>query len=496
MGSEEMTIDHEEFYSSLGSNLAVSEKTPVSRSPASTLLSVNREISQSCTKQFKYAATKISDTNCRTQSVQELGPSASCCKKNGSVKQQTQKSKFSTTHCCDCKTIKGCAKKRLSSENQGPDFRCGGCERKFYTICCLHDHLKTFHHASGSYHYDDIIRTAFPKYESFCRFTQTDNDAFFRDADCELETYDLTSTEDNINKRQDGTPECSEDLSSDCKMDCDDVDILPESLDLLDTSSSDFPGEATSDISEERTVGKTKKKQKTDSGVKRKKKKAQKNKKVSIDEQNDSGISCETVGNVSKGEKTGIAQSQTDDQILSTVPNNLLEKSPITDGNNSNGSSLSSAFVCDLCNISFKSNSNLVRHETVKHPENLKFSCSDCERKFVREIDLSRHRTYAHSQVKLEKEVLVGLKSTENGIKSESQPCKQEVKEEKGEESPVTDKCESPTSKRSPKKTRSKEEIMLLKSPCTCELCGYIMPRSKMEIHRRIHTGSIKTLAH
>jgi hypothetical protein len=54
-------------------------------------------------------------------------------------------------------------------------YICGSCCSKFISICLLHHHLE-LHGSGGSYHFDHISHTAFPKYDTFCSFTQTEND--------------------------------------------------------------------------------------------------------------------------------------------------------------------------------------------------------------------------------------------------------------------------------------------------------------------------------
>lgn len=52
-------------------------------------------------------------------------------------------------------------------------FTCGACLTKFKTVCLLHVHLQG-HDEGGSYTYDHITRTAFPKYDSVCACTQVE----------------------------------------------------------------------------------------------------------------------------------------------------------------------------------------------------------------------------------------------------------------------------------------------------------------------------------
>ncbi|XP_045207183.2 uncharacterized protein LOC123559432 [Mercenaria mercenaria] len=59
-------------------------------------------------------------------------------------------------------------------------YICGGCLSKFISICHLHKHLEN-HGSGGSYHFDHVSHTAYPKYDTFCSFTQTDDDFIRQD---------------------------------------------------------------------------------------------------------------------------------------------------------------------------------------------------------------------------------------------------------------------------------------------------------------------------
>ena len=64
----------------------------------------------------------------------------------------------------------------INSSNCGL-FTCGGCHTKFRTICCLHVHIDK-HQEGGSYTFDHVTKTAFPKYDSTCSFTQVESKFF------------------------------------------------------------------------------------------------------------------------------------------------------------------------------------------------------------------------------------------------------------------------------------------------------------------------------
>lgn len=52
-------------------------------------------------------------------------------------------------------------------------YTCGACLNKFVTVCQLHEHQKE-HGSGGSYHYDHVSNTAYPRFDTFCSFAQTD----------------------------------------------------------------------------------------------------------------------------------------------------------------------------------------------------------------------------------------------------------------------------------------------------------------------------------
>ncbi|XP_045210455.2 uncharacterized protein LOC123561859 [Mercenaria mercenaria] len=52
-------------------------------------------------------------------------------------------------------------------------YNCGGCSRTFETLCCLHFHCMK-HCEGGSYVFDHVTSTAFPKFDMRCSATQFD----------------------------------------------------------------------------------------------------------------------------------------------------------------------------------------------------------------------------------------------------------------------------------------------------------------------------------
>ena len=414
--------------------------------------------------------TYENDIQYRIHSKQEAINDSNCSKSKKNTQKSKTKSSIFLKHVCD---------EVEENDTLDEQFRCGGCKRKFHTICCLHDHFKVYHHTGGSYHYDDILKTAFPKYDSFCRFTQTEDENFSRDPDCDVskdnvytETVDRTVAElkfegfDSDTEVELGTDYCF-DASSPCE----------KSSNVNITTDCDQQDEKRSKKRKKKDKGNRKKRLKTESDevpvTKSKRRRGKNRKELDVFDK----LTCSTEND--RLETIACLSDKSVDSPEKFTPN--------IDQNTG------ATHCCEFCNIAFKNNSNLVRHESLKHPEKLSETCPDCGKKFMREKDLNRHRSYAHSLVKAKKE---SVNSPVSPVGSEESYSKLDELEKLA--SPVTDsdvivsveiKSKGKAAK-DQKKQRSKEESLLLKSPYTCESCGHIMPRAKMEIHNRIHTGN------
>ena len=68
-------------------------------------------------------------------------------------------------------------------KNPKDQLKCGSCKTTFETICSLHVHC-TQHGGEGSYYFDNLTLTAFPKYGTACAFTQVSTELL----DIELKT--------------------------------------------------------------------------------------------------------------------------------------------------------------------------------------------------------------------------------------------------------------------------------------------------------------------
>lgn len=84
-------------------------------------------------------------------------------------------------------------------------FICGGCFSRFISICHLHKHLEK-HGSGGSYHFDHISQTAYPKYDTFCSFTQTDIDFSGRKSESIVSEDENCVTEVANDERNEAVP--------------------------------------------------------------------------------------------------------------------------------------------------------------------------------------------------------------------------------------------------------------------------------------------------
>ena len=90
-------------------------------------------------------------------------------------------------------------------------YKCGACDKDFSTICALHNHLQD-HVAGGSYHYDHVCRTAFPKFDTCCVYTQTELIIHeSRNSQEAIDNQDLDITADKSAKKR-GRPKGSKNL--------------------------------------------------------------------------------------------------------------------------------------------------------------------------------------------------------------------------------------------------------------------------------------------
>lgn len=84
-------------------------------------------------------------------------------------------------------------------------YTCGGCGHVFIMICQLHTHLEQ-HVQGGSYHYDHVTKTAFPKVDSVCAYTQT-TDGYFCPRNEEVIALDVNQSCDIEMEKMNAEPQ-------------------------------------------------------------------------------------------------------------------------------------------------------------------------------------------------------------------------------------------------------------------------------------------------
>ena len=83
-------------------------------------------------------------------------------------------------------------------------YTCGSCSERFRSICVLHHHCKE-HSKGGSFYFDHVMKTAYPKHDTTCSYTQVDADLLDGDLDGETLRADgvhfLSTTAREINPK-------------------------------------------------------------------------------------------------------------------------------------------------------------------------------------------------------------------------------------------------------------------------------------------------------
>jgi hypothetical protein len=349
-------------------------------------------------------------------------------------------------------------------------FRCGSCAKKFMTICKLHDHLHD-HCFGGSYHYDHLLKTAFPKYDTTCSYTQT---GFDFDKENTLKILKpkkgklklkfktakpsvLKGTAPFTGKRKRGRPRKIQVVEDNTDFDEHDMEILGDQSDinknvtvkeepvgynidgtLFDTS--EIIPEDTFDTVKDSTENMEDNTNTTSSFVD--------NYLKELDDDHD---------------VTTIAQAEVEDpekekkkarKRKSSVPRK------ITVSEESDGGKIVNSRVkpemkitCEFCPSKFQYTRGLIRHEQEKHADQMKFDCDKCDQKFMREYNLERHKLCAHTEGKSK------LIQQKKGIYREK------------------------------KKPGRRPQEKLPDADTPCEICGVDVPSSKLDIHIRLHTG-------
>lgn len=146
-------------------------------------------------------------------------------------------------------------------------------------------------------------------------------------------------------------------------------------------------------------------------------------------------------------------------------------------------------FVCEICQKAFSRKHTLRKHQSLKHKKELNVSHSIDKHSPSEQKDRPIIET-ANVKQKLQNKV-----TTSNHISRKVKPTiTPDIPTDSTSLSP------SPGAAAATKRTRrvrsapgrlprNSTSAPLGSSPHTCELCGYVMPRSKVTVHMRLHTG-------
>lgn len=350
-------------------------------------------------------------------------------------------------------------------------YRCGACSRTFVTICKLHDHLQD-HCFGGSYHYDHLLKTAFPKYDTTCSYAQTNFD-FYKEPPQKLvkptkkgrvaiklkapklktKSASFKSLTSTFGKRKRGRPRKIEVVNENDKQH-EEMDLEVEYAE----PSEDFPVEL-----KEEPVGYNIDGTEFDTACE-----PESNTEETYDntEENADGNEKNTselvdhflkdleddIGNIARSEPEKEKKKMR--KRKSSIPRKIMVTSESDSDKIVNSRSKPEMKItCEFCPSKFQYTRGLIRHEQEKHADQMKFECDQCDQKFMREYNLERHKLCSHTV----------------GKSKFIQQRKGIYREKKRPGRRPQDKSPEPNT--------------------TCEICGMDVPESKLDIHIRLHTG-------
>lgn len=276
-------------------------------------------------------------------------------------------------------------------------YKCGGCNSGFETICTLHEHMLT-HTSGGSYHYDHSFHTAFPKYGSMCKESQTDiSDKDFMLFSCPGSQMDFYGIHD-VPFQQKNISSCSEDFTNKCsdlinKHNCVEIESQKDVDQVFCQQGSHLQTYYDSEEKNDETIEKELKLSCT--AAEEITKKEKKNKCVSeiiigsddcgseyIEEVNvkETVYSCDTVSYNQKALKGKCL-------VIFNPVNNLLKEKK----------------HANTEDIRLRNASGKSVEKRKNEPKRSIRKCLDCDKAFSSEADLRRHQSLVHSEGKMSK---------------------------------------------------------------------------------------------
>lgn len=346
-------------------------------------------------------------------------------------------------------------------------YRCGSCSRSFLTICKLHDHLQD-HCFGGSYHFDHLLKTAFPKYDTTCSYAQTD--IIF---DQDLQKTFIKPQKANVSikfkaprvkprrllakgsipksvKKKRGRPRKIDVVPEETVMD------IQTEMNIMD-DQAETPEEI---ILKEEPISFNIDGTIFDSNVENSKLVQEVEPEVEFSANTTSELVDKYLKDL-EGDIAMISKSEPEKEKKKmckrkmSIPRKIMVTSESEKIVNSR-TKPEMKINCEFCSSKFQYTRGLIRHEQEKHADQMKHDCDQCDQKFMREYNLERHKLCSHND--------------DTDSKSKSMLERRGIYREK---------------RRAGRRPRDKSPELIT----VCEICRSDVPQAKLDIHIRLHTG-------
>lgn len=371
---------------------------------------------------------------------------------------------------------------------------CGVCSQYFSTICVLHEHMLTVHWLSESYNYHYEIQTAFPKYKSACQCTQTEEIEFDREG-----LYDKNSPDNACGTNMDtkctvtkkieafGHKEVIEKEETD-GYHSDQTDVYFEPKEAISVEYNQIVSSSVESGTENGKRRKSRRKNCVKSLPSSKKSQGRKLT-TSRKSRRKPAVVCKYIPQV-KDSNVGSKITQVDIIDSKTVespklkPDIRVKENVKTETDESENMESYNDSKCLLCGVTFSVKQALLRHEQQKHFDEMKYQCDKCDKRFMRNFNLQKHVSRVHNKSSAAKAATNGLKISGKSAEKSGDSIKSECNLNADKEETIKS-----NEKKVCRKRRTNAEVEFMKAPHTCEICGHTMPKYKMDVHKRLHTG-------